>query len=182
MDHTFALCALFEDETRARPDTVEAILDAFSGGDRQRLVDYLNDPIGVRQWVLSSRSFFTGTTHPFVSRRAMLRLREARVAAAYGMLGPACAMIDITLSMSEARRQEVQHALSVYADGVQRAFQKPVEEPAAVTDLEINRAVATGDVVVEATAPAVEQASPPAPPARKSPRKPAAKKPKRQSA
>ena len=134
-----ALNALFEDETRQDMTAVAAILDSFTGDQRERLVHYLNDPIGVRRWVLNERAFFTGEGFPVVSRRAMLRLREARVAAAYGMLDAAKASIDMNLLMNDARRQEVYHALGVYADGVRTAFPEATAavepEPEVVEEL-----------------------------------------------
>jgi hypothetical protein len=146
----FALNALFEAETRSDPATVEAILDSFQGGERQKLVSYLNDPIGVRQWVLNERSFFTGERFPVVSRRAMLRLREARVAAAYGLIDAAIATLDMTLLMTEERRREVRHALGVYAAGVRAAFpDEPAVSEQAVEDKPL------ADTVGEVGEPAV---------------------------
>jgi hypothetical protein len=175
----FALNALFEAETRSDPAAVQAVLDSFEGGERQRLVRYLNDPIGVRQWVLNERSFFAGERFPVVSRRAMLRLREARVAAAYGLLDAAVATIDMSLLMTSERRREVHHALGVYAAGVRAAFpDEPAVSEQAVEDKPQTDTVgevgepAVLDVVAEPAKKRKKTAKAPAKPAKAKPRKP----------
>jgi len=101
----------------------------------ERLRAFYEDPLGVRSWAITAGSFFGPGV--FVAARARRFLFDARVAAVYGLLDGAMAMLDGALSISEGRHAEVHERLGKLAEAAAKvlrpdsAFDKEesVEEP-----------------------------------------------------
>lgn len=133
------LQALFEPLVHGDGAAVEAVLSSLAvlPSDKQEaLRAYVRDPIGVRSWALTERAFFTGERFPFVSPRAMLRLREARAAAAYGLRDEACEALLPSLRMPAERLDQVTRALQIYENGIKQAFAEPRTEPLVEPSIE----------------------------------------------
>ncbi len=171
------LQALFEPLVHGDGAAVEAVLSSLAvlPSDKQEaLRAYVRDPIGVRSWALTERAFFTGERFPFVSPRAMLRLREARAAAAYGLRDEACEALLPSLRMPAERLDQVTRALQIYENGIKQAFAEPRTEPLVEPSIESVEpatpeapAVAAPEAAEAATAPPAVAPTTPAPPAAK---------------
>lgn len=109
----------------------------------ERLRAFYEDPLGVRSWAITAGSFFGPGV--FVAARARRFLFDARVAAVYGLLDGAMAMLDGALLLSGKRRAEVHERLDKLAEAAAKvlrpdsAFDKreeeePVEETAAAVE------------------------------------------------
>lgn len=139
------LAALYEPILHNDRPLIECILSTLEGNDPRvdahllgKLRRYVEDSIGVRKWALNERVFFTTSAEtpafPVVAPRAMMRLREARVAAAYGLRIPAVALLRKHVQLPAHRLNQVCHALAVYEAGIQKAFSPEVPEAPEVPE------------------------------------------------
>lgn len=116
-----ALVALFDPAMRKDRAVLGSVFEAVRAVDLQlfeNLKLYLDDPIGVRGWPMSGPAFFGSSPPPVASLTAIARIREARVAAAYGLRKSALTSLEMTLKMPPARLHQIAQALEVYERGV----------------------------------------------------------------
>lgn len=162
------LHALFEPLVQNDAEAVVSILSAaaiLEAEPRDALRRYVDDPLGVRKWNLNERVFFVGDDFPVVAKRAMLRLREARVAAAYGLRAEAFEVLEQTLQMPPERLRQVARALEVYEMGIMRAHESVGPESVAAPSSQEPEEVAPTPVLEEPVAAAARKPAKPAKPA-----------------
>jgi hypothetical protein len=116
-----ALTALFDQGIRKDRAVLESIMATAQSVEpklRDALQLYLDDPIGVREWPMSAQAIFGSHPPPYASPAAIARIREARVAAAYGLRQ--CAMLSLSqsLRMPHERSEQINTALAIYERGV----------------------------------------------------------------
>ena len=102
----------------------------------ERLRAFYEDPLGVRSWAITAGSFFGPGV--FVAARARRFLYDARVAAVYGLLGGAMAMLDGALFLSDKRRDEVSERLGKLAEAAAKVLRPDAapSEACEVTETE----------------------------------------------
>ncbi len=157
------LQALFEPLAHQDGEAIQAVLASTTVLDQasqEAFKNYVADPVGVRSWSLNERVFFVGDSFPFVSPRAMLRLREARVASAYGLREEAVEVVRSQLRMPEARLAQIERALQVYEEGIKRAFAEDESSTPATPEPELQEPVVEA-VASPPASPVAPSATPP---------------------
>lgn len=139
----------------------EALRAYYEDGDSEGL-------FGARRWPMTLDTFFDSPTHVIViSSRGMFVLHEARVAAVYGLVDAALALVNRELSLSPERRAQLERrfrhwsstALPLLTDATANVASAASAANAANAAAEEQRAAARGAVTEPAPAAASTEVS-----------------------